>query len=63
MTVASSIGTENPIMDRLIWLVRWEGMEISGPMPSGGDEPLPYTRVYSFIDGATGEYLMRLYRV
>lgn len=62
MTLDGTIGTADPIIDRLVWLVHWKGLS-GGPVPTGADEPLPYTRMYVFLDGETGDYLMTLYKV
>jgi hypothetical protein len=64
LATPSGIGSGAPAMsDRLVWLVRAEGLEIRGPVPTGGGEPVPYHFAYVLVDARTGEVLMATYGV
>ncbi len=52
-----------PISERLVWLVRAAGIEVQGPIPTGGGQPAPFHYSYVLVDAMTGEVLMATYRV
>jgi hypothetical protein len=48
-----------PIVNRLIWVLRFTGISVVGPDPGvpGAPKPPPFNVAYAFVDAETGDYL------
>jgi len=56
-------GSSVDINDRLVWLIRSEGIEIQAPATPGASRTEPFHFAYVLIDAHTGEHLLTSYGV
>jgi hypothetical protein len=59
LTTSATDSQDRPISNRLVWIVRWDGLEFGGPIPTGADpsEVEPFRRQFVVIDATTGRFL------
>lgn len=60
-TEPGTINSRDPIFKRPVWVVRYSGFSLRGPLPDVEDgkpiEPRPYDTAYVFVDALTGVWL------
>lgn len=64
ITRNSTTASDEPLVDRLVWLLRWDDLNISFPAPApaeGTANPRPYRYGYVYVDARSGEVLGATY--
>ncbi len=64
MTRASTTADDQPMSNRLVWLLRWDDLNVEFPAPhpaSGSPSTHPYRYGYVYVDALTGDVLGATY--
>jgi len=66
VTLTGTLGTNRPITDQPVWIVRLAGFTIEGEGLAGAqhesDTPASLHTAYVFVDATTGEFIMTVWQ-